>query len=153
MTTATATTQIDEGLHRLGRLLASRRVFSQLAAAAGVELSQQAVQVLRVLDRHQARSVAEVARAARMDVGAVSRQLATLQERGLASRRPSRAHGSVVLVTATPRGERVVARVSAVQGRHLREALAEWSEDDRAQLGQLLGRLVDDLQHTPYRLV
>jgi DNA-binding MarR family transcriptional regulator len=146
----TATTELDEAIRRLGRLLASRRVFSQLAAAAGIELSQQAIQVLRVLDRDEPRSVAEVARAARMDVGAVSRQLATLEERGLASRRPSRVHGSVVLVTATARGERVVAQVSAVQARHLREALAGWSIDERATLARLLGRLVDDLQQTPY---
>jgi DNA-binding MarR family transcriptional regulator len=151
--TTTTTTEIDEGLRRLGRLLASRRVFSQLADAAGIELAQQAIQVLRVLDRDQALSVAEVARAAHMDVGAVSRQLATLEARGFASRRPSRAHGSVVLVTATARGARVVAQVRTVQSRHLREALAGWSDDDRGDLGRLLGRLVDDLQRTPYHPV
>jgi len=146
----TATTEIDESLYRLSRLLGSRRVFSRLADAAGVDLSQQAIQVLRVLDRNDALSVAEVARAAHMDNGAVSRQLATLEERGLASRRPSAAHGSVVLVTATTRGERVVAQVNAVQDRHLGEALTGWSNDDRAELGRLLARLVSDLQETPY---
>jgi DNA-binding MarR family transcriptional regulator len=146
----TATTEIDKGLHRLSRLLGSRRVFSRLADAAGVDLSQQAIQVLRVLDRNDALSVAEVARAANMDTGAVSRQLVTLEERGFASRRPSAAHGSVVLVTATARGERVLAHVNAVQDRHLREALSGWSDDDRAELGRLLARLVLDLQGTPY---
>jgi DNA-binding MarR family transcriptional regulator len=142
---------LDEALDRLRRLLASRRVFSRLAAAAGIEISQQAIQVLRALDRQDARSVAEVARAARMDVGAVSRQLATLEEIGLASRRQSKAHGSVVLVTTTDRGARVVSKVNAVQNRHLQEALAGWSEDDRNSLGRLLARFVDDLQQTPYR--
>jgi DNA-binding MarR family transcriptional regulator len=147
----TTTTELVEALHRLGRLLGSRRVFSRLAVTAGVDVSQQALQVLRVLDREDARPVAEVAREARMDVGAVSRQLAVLEELGLASRRPSKAHRSVVLVTTTARGEQVVARANAVQRRHLREALAEWSDEDRGALGRLLGRLVDDLQGTPYR--
>jgi DNA-binding MarR family transcriptional regulator len=149
--TDTAVTGLDEALHRLGRLLGSRRVFSRLAAAAGIDVSQQAIQVLRVLDREQPRSVAEVARDARMDVGAVSRQLPVLEELGLAARRQSKAHGSVVLVTATPRGARVAAQVNAVQARHLREALAGWSEEDHSHLGRLLLRLVDDLQRTPYR--
>ena len=149
--TDVTTTGLDEALHRLRRLLSSRRVFSRLAAAAGIEISQQAVQVLRVLDREDPRSVAEVAREARMDVGAVSRQLASLENLGLASRRPSKAHGSVVLVTATARGTQVVAQVNAVQNRHLQEALEEWSEEDRTQLAHLLLRLVDDLQQTPYR--
>ena len=149
--TDAATTGLDEALHLLRRLLSSRRVFSRLAAAAEIEISQQAVQVLRVLDREDPRSVAEVAREARMDVGAVSRQLTSLENLGLVSRRPSKAHGSVVLVTATARGMQLVEQVNAVQNRHLQEALEEWSDEDRTQLAHLLLRLVDDLQQTPYR--
>jgi DNA-binding MarR family transcriptional regulator len=151
VTGATSNDALDEALHRLGRLLASRRVFSRLASAAGIDVSQQAIQVLRVLHRDEARSVAEVARDARMDVGAVSRQLTALEKLGLATRCPSKAHGSVVLVTRTTRGTQVVSKANAVQNRHLQEALAGWSDDDRNRLGLLLLRLVDDLQQTPYR--
>ncbi|HEV8296827.1 MAG TPA: hypothetical protein VGQ20_06020, partial [Acidimicrobiales bacterium] len=67
--------ELSLGLHRLQRLLASRRVFSRLAEASGVELSQQAIQVLRALSEDGPRPVADVARVAHMDLGAVSRQL------------------------------------------------------------------------------
>jgi DNA-binding MarR family transcriptional regulator len=148
---AAVSTELDRGLARLQRLLSSRRIFASLATAAGVDLSQQAVQVLRVLDEREARPVADVARAARMDTGAVSRQLTTLEDRGYAQRSPSPDHGSVVLVTATARGAAVADRFAEVQGRHLAEALVGWSSDERAQLGRLLVRLVDDMQRTPYR--
>jgi DNA-binding MarR family transcriptional regulator len=142
---------LDHALARLQRLQASRRVFSNLTAVAGVDLSRQAIQVLRALDATQARSVADVARRARMDGGAVSRQLNALEDRRLATRAVSPSHGSVVLVTATSAGARLAARVAAVQRRHLVEALADWQPDERAALGRLLVRLVDDLERTPYR--
>ena len=138
------------GLHRLQRLLSSRRVFSNLADAAGVDLSQQAAEVLSALGADRAQPVAEVARRAHMDVAAVSRQLRALEARQLARRRPSPDHRSVVLVEATARGKRVAAVLDLVRRRHLDDALAAWRPDDRTRFGALLLRFVDDLQRTPF---
>jgi DNA-binding MarR family transcriptional regulator len=138
-------------LHRLQRLLSSRRVHQRLADAAGVDLPQQAVQVLRALDVAEPMAVADIARTARMDVAAVSRQLRALEERRLVSRRVSPTNASVVLVTATARGVKLAGRLGSVQDRHLRDALADWTSEERGELGELLLRLVDDLQRTPYR--
>lgn len=159
MTTAkaddlSAPTGLDElrrGLNRLQRVLASRRIQSRLAEVAGVALGQQAVQVLRVIGDGKERPAADVAREARMDVGAVSRQLRALEEQGLLTRRASPDHGSVVLVEATDEGRDVAERLDAVQRRHFAEALASWSDEECAALGRALLRLVDDLQRTPYR--
>jgi DNA-binding MarR family transcriptional regulator len=138
------------GLHRLQRLLSSRRAFSNLADAAGVDLSQQSAEVLGALGDNGAQPVAEVARRARMDVAAVSRQLRTLEERQLARRRPSPNHRSVVLVEATARGKRVAQQIDVVRRRHLDEVLTGWAAGDRTSLGALLLRFVDDLQRTPF---
>lgn len=138
-------------LQRLQRLLSSRRVQSSWATAAGVPLPQQAIQVLRTLGDEPPRPVADVARAARMDVGAVSRQLRKLAEAGLARREASPHNGSVVLVEATPAGVDLARRYEDVGDRQLADALAGWSDHDRERLGQLLLRFVDDLQRTPYR--
>jgi DNA-binding MarR family transcriptional regulator len=143
--------EISLGIRRLQRLLASRRVYSNLAAVAGVALSQQALQVLSALASDRPQSVADVARAAHMDVAAVSRQLGTLEDEKLVRRSTSATNASVVFVEATPRGRRMVSQLEAVRTRHLREALAGWSATERATLGQLLLRLVDDLPQTPYR--
>jgi DNA-binding MarR family transcriptional regulator len=150
-----STTSTDEelslGLHRLQRLLSSRRVFSRLAEASGVELSQQAIQVLRALSEDGPRPVADVARVAHMDLGAVSRQLKALEDAGLLHRQTSPTHGSIVLVEATAKGKRAARQIEAVRARHLADALSTWTTAERAELGRLLLRFVDDLQRTPYR--
>ena len=139
------------GLYRLQRLLAGRRPFSALMAAAGLELSQQEIQVLQVLRDGEARSMAELARSARLDAAAVSRQVQMLEERGLVGRRPSPDHGRIVLVEPSAEGLDAARRVDDLRDRHLLDALDQWSGEDRETLGRLLLRLVDDLQATPYR--
>jgi DNA-binding MarR family transcriptional regulator len=138
------------GITRLGRLLSSRGVHVGMAGAAGVELSEQAMNVLRALvDRHPI-PVGDLARSARMDTGAVSRQIKVLESEGLVVRAASPQHRSIVLVEATERGKDVARRFERVRHAQLSRALASWTDAEREQLGILLVRLVDDLQSTPY---
>jgi DNA-binding MarR family transcriptional regulator len=141
-------TQVARAIQAFQRLRASRQVHGALMAAAGVDLSQQAVQVLTALADGQ--SVAQLAAAARMDMGAVSRQLAVLEDGGYLVRAASPDNGTVVIVSATRRGREAVERITTVRDGHLTRALASWSPDERTQLAELLQRLVDDLQATPY---
>jgi DNA-binding MarR family transcriptional regulator len=134
------------GLTRLGRLLSSRRVHAGMARAAGVALPEQAMNVLRALGDRDPLPVGDLARAARMDAGAVSRQIRVLEER-----RDSPQHGSIVLVVATTEGRETARRFERVRNAQLSRALADWTDDEREELGRLLLRLVDDLQVTPYQ--
>lgn len=138
------------GLHRLQRLLASRRVSSALAVAAGVDLPQQVIQVLQVLHDGEPRSIADLARMARMDAAAVSRQVRMLEEQGLVARRSSPTHGRIVLIEPTAEGLVAAQRLYEHRNRHLVDALADWDPAERETLGRLLLRLVDDLQGTPH---
>jgi DNA-binding MarR family transcriptional regulator len=142
--------EIGLGLHRLQRLLSSRRVASRLAEIAGVDLSQQAIEVLRALGDGGARPIADVARRAHMDLGAVSRQLSALEEQRFVRRRASSGNGGAT-VEATAAGRRAAARVEAVRARHLHDVLADWTVEEREQFGHLLVRFVDTLARTPYR--
>nr|WP_249419850.1 MarR family transcriptional regulator [Rhabdothermincola salaria] len=121
-----------------------------MAAAAGVRLSEQGLQVLRTLADGPPQPVGDLARAARMDTGAVSRQLRGLEEQGLVARQSSPTHGSIVLVKATDEGRRLQRRYEKVRTGQLGRALDDWTPAERADLGRLLLRLVDDLQSTPY---
>jgi DNA-binding MarR family transcriptional regulator len=141
-------TAVARAIQSFQRLRASRQGHAALMAAAGVELSQQAAQVL--LAARDGQSVAEVARSARMDMGAVSRQLKVLEDDGLVVRSASPDNGTVVLVTLTADGRSIADRVTAVRDHHLTVALAGWTPDDLDRLGHLLQRMVDDLQATPY---
>lgn len=124
---------------------------STLAEAADATVSQQGMQLLRALRDGEARPVAAAARAARMDVGAASRQLRNLDQVGLTERSTSPDNASVVLVRLTSRGLALARRVQQVNDQHLHDALVAWTDAERAQLGALLIRLVEDLQRTPYR--
>lgn len=139
---------ITDAMRDLQRLRGSRKVHAALAEATDVDLSQQAVQVLVAIDGTL--PVAQIAHAARMDVGAVSRQLRVLEADGYVTKAPSADNASVVLVTATPRGTRAAQRIRAVRNDHVTRAIARWSAADRRALATLLRRLVDDLQATPY---
>lgn len=121
-----------------------------MAGAARVALPQQAMNVLRALGDSEPIPVGDLARAARMDTGAVSRQVRVLEEEGLVERQASPQHGSIVLVVATPSGRKLAARFEKVRNAQLTRALADWTDEERIALGELLVRLVDDLQATPY---
>jgi DNA-binding MarR family transcriptional regulator len=141
---------ISAGVHRLQRLFSSRRVASALAETAGVDLAQQAITVLRALGDGEARPVAAVARLAHMDLGAVSRQLAVLEERRMVRRRAGT--NGTALVAATAAGRRAAARVESVMYRHLDDVLSDWTPHEREEFGRLLTRFVDGLARTPYRI-
>lgn len=143
-----STRQLATALNGLGRLFASRQVYSRIAEAAGVSTSQQGIQVLYVLADGGERPVAGLADEARMDIAAVSRALRGLEADGLVRRRTDRADARVVLVSATASGARVAGRILDLQHRHLDKTLSHWSNDDRARLADLLARLVADLRAT-----
>ena len=142
--------EVRLGLSRVGRLLSSRRIHANNAAAAGVELPQQAIDVLRALGDRDPLPVGDLARVARMDTGAVSRQVKFLAESGLVERRASPQHGSIVLVAGTSEGRELARRFERVRSEQLVRALADWTPEERRELGRLLLRLVDDFQAIPY---
>lgn len=132
-------------------MLGSRKIQARLSDSVGLDITQQAVQVLRVVGDGMPRSVADIAAESHMDVAAVSRQLRSLEDQQLLTRRASPDHGSVVIVEATAAGRELAERLEDVQRRHFSEALHGWTDEQCGELGLLMQRLVDDLQRTPYR--
>lgn len=138
-------------LQRLGRLMASRQVAGELATAAGTDLSQQGMRLVRTLRRCGRAPIAQLAARSEMDLAAVSRQLRALEQQGLVLRSPAPDDQRVHMVELSPAGRDVADRLRRVGVEHLSESLAAWSADDRRQVAQLLGRLVDDLRDTDVR--
>lgn len=143
--------EVMVALQRMGRLLASRQVAARITTVAGVEVTQQGVTLLRVLLRDGTQSIATLATAAAMDLGAVSRQVRLLEQGGAVRRSRSRDDARVALLELTVRGRRIAERIRVVTVRHLEEALHGWSDDDEQTLARLMVRLVDDLVATPVR--
>lgn len=141
--------ELTAALQRVGRLLASRQATSRVTAAANVEVSQQGAALLRTLLRGGRMSMASLASAASMDLGAVSRQVRMLEDGGSVRRSADPDDGRVALLDLTPKGKRMAEEVRRVGVRHLEVALAGWTDDEGRQLAALLSRFVDDLVATP----
>jgi DNA-binding MarR family transcriptional regulator len=142
---------IERALETLFRLNASRKVHSRLAAAAGVVISQPGYVLLRRIHEDGPLSLGDLAKRSDMDPAATGRQVRQLEADGLVQRGPSSADGRVTFVRVTPRGRDVRRRINEVTYRHMEDVLQAWSRQDRAALGTLLGRLVDDLRTVQYR--
>jgi DNA-binding MarR family transcriptional regulator len=76
----------------------------------------------------------------------VSRQVAELEARGLACRRPDPADGRAGLVRLTPSGLRLLDDIGRVRRRWLREALARCPAQDVPAVTALVAALADELE-------
>jgi DNA-binding MarR family transcriptional regulator len=142
---------VQRALETLFRLNASRKVHARQAAAAGVVVSQPGVLLLRRIDDHGPSALGELAKVAHMDPAAAGRQVRQLEADGLVRRSASRDDGRVTVVDLTARGRAVSRRITRVRDQHMADVLTQWSSRDRAELGRLLTRFVDDLRAERYR--
>ena len=143
--------EISRAVGELLRLNASRKVHAHRGDAAHVQISPPAWALLSRIVEDGPRSLGALAEATHMDPAATGRQIRTLEDDGLVARSTSAADGRVTLVSATEAGREASRRIRAVGQQHLRDALADWSAEDRADLARLLGRFVADLRPTRYR--
>lgn len=140
---------LQAAIIRMQRLFTHRRVFGLAASVAGIDISQQAMQVLTVVAQEGPLTLGDVAHRARMDAGAVSRQIRPLIDADFIERRPG--PGTSVIVQATAVGAATVDDFQAVRDGQLSRALADWTDEDRERFAELLTRFVDDVSATPYQ--
>jgi DNA-binding MarR family transcriptional regulator len=141
---------LQRSLGSLLRLHASRRVFAERAAAAGVVISQPGFALLSQADDGGAVTLGDLGRGTHMDPSAVGRQVRQLEEAGLLVRSTDPDDRRVTRVRATPRGRAVRRRLADAGRAHVAEALSEWSTHDRHELARLLAQLVHDLRAHRY---
>jgi DNA-binding MarR family transcriptional regulator len=133
-------------LTRLSAALSRGRLVERAVAAAGIGPERPALSVLVTL--HTADRPLRIGEiAARMEVVGphVTRLVAGLEQRGLVHRVTDPLDLRARLIEQTPDGRAAVERYLGVVLGVFGDALAGWSDDDRRQLGRLLGRLVEDL--------
>lgn len=141
--------EVRAALARLQGMLSSRKAYQRLNDAAGIDLTQQAALVLEAVVEADGASPARIAKLARMDPGAVSRQLRVLETAGLVERVDAVEPKSLVQIRPTAAARPMVRKMQQARARHLAAALSSWDHDERGALGRLLTRLVDDLSNTP----
>ncbi len=135
-----------EGLFRLG---ANRRFDSQQAEAIGATVTRAGYAVLRSLSDHGTLTLRDVAEAAAMDAATASRQVGSLVDEGLVSRRTAADDARSIDLELTARGRDVYERIVRYRLAHLANVLEGWPDRDRATLARLVDSLVERLGATP----
>jgi DNA-binding MarR family transcriptional regulator len=112
-------------------------------------VDRSAIIILARLAEHGALRLSDLAGDLCLDVSTMSRHARTLEDRGYVAREGDPTDGRAIRLTIADPGRAVLATASANRQAWLEASLADWSEDERAQLTATLLRLADAL--TPPR--
>jgi DNA-binding MarR family transcriptional regulator len=136
--------RISQEVGRLVRVITHhiRRHHADLAAA----------HVLGHLAETGPQRVGAIAQAVGTDPSTVSRQVAALVAAGLVERRADPDDGRAHLLAVTEAGLRCCAEGRRKRVEMLVSVLADWPEDSRERLAELLGRFADDVQELDRRI-
>lgn len=108
-----------------------------------VDPSQSAI--LYTLSCRGAMRLGDLAESMRLDASTVSRHVQQLGDHDLVQRVPDPADGRASIVDVTDEGRSALASTFEQRRAFLTEALADWSDDDRARLRDDIVRLTSDL--------
>jgi len=126
--------------------LNSPRQDDVLLREAGVLLDRALFPLLVRLSAAPSISVATLAEQVGRDPSTVSRQLAKLEQLGLAKKPASRDDLRVRKAAITKAGLHTVAAISAARRKLLRELLNDWSPEEREVFPRLVQRLADSMK-------
>lgn len=107
----------------------------------GDEIEFSSLAMLRAVEQHGPLRLSALATALHLDASTVSRQVRTLEERGLLERTTDPGDGRANLVAITPDGLRCLEDGATRRRDLIAERLADWDAVDRAALHRLLERL------------
>ena len=130
-------------VRHLGRLVgwARLRSFDLIQARAGVDVDRSGIIILATLHRLGPLRLSDLAADIGLDRSTISRQVAAVVRIGYVQKMEDQADARASLLTLTPRGQAARKKLAEAWGEIVVELLTDWSPDDQAALGQLLGRL------------
>lgn len=128
-----------------------RQVLSVRLSDEGAPVERTAYALLACLRDDGPQRLSTLADVVRLDRSTVSRQLASLEHRGLVERRADPDDRRSHLLALTEDGQQVLQSTRARRQQWLRDALAHWSGAEREHLAALLERLAADLFPDPVR--
>ncbi|WP_405807250.1 MarR family winged helix-turn-helix transcriptional regulator [Streptomyces sp. NBC_01187] len=133
-------------LTQLSGVLNRSRLTEHAMKAAGLPLERPAMSVLVTLHlAGQPLRIGEIATRMQVVGPHVTRQVNELTRRGLVRRVTDPLDQRARLIEATSEGSSATDRYLRVVLGWFAEALADWPDQDRQDLGRLLGRFADDL--------
>jgi DNA-binding MarR family transcriptional regulator len=130
-----------------------QRALERLARRSDIhrDLDRASYLLARTVDATGPVSVKALASRLGLDATTVTRQVSTMERRGLVGRHSDPKDGRVSVIELSPRGRRTMRAVQRARRDRARDLFAKWSPRDQREFGQLLGRFNDaicDLEHT-----
>jgi DNA-binding MarR family transcriptional regulator len=144
-----ALADLDTALIGLRRLWAAP---PRLADPTLGQVEMSTIWVVDALDRLADRpevSVADLATAIDVAHSTASRLVDRAEAAGAVTRHPSATDSRRTAVTLTPTGHTLAAVARQARTTYLTQVTADWSDEQRSTLAELLNRLADAVHHTP----
>ena len=132
---------VDAALTRIGRVANSRRAARHRSELSGVDLLPTAVATLATVFRIGPARLTEVSAQLELEPSRVSKEINRLVEGGLVAQVRDTSDRRAVLLTVTEEGADAWRRYRKAVDKQLARTLREWSDEDLAQLADLLSRL------------
>lgn len=133
-------------LAQLSNAVNRGRLTERAAEAAGLALDRPAVGVLMTLHvADRPLRIGEIAERMQVVGPHITRQVQSLERRGLVRRVSDPHDRRASLIEPTDEGTQAANRYASSLVGWFSEAIEGWTDEERADLGRLLGRLVDDV--------
>jgi DNA-binding MarR family transcriptional regulator len=136
---------IEQGVVRIFRQARNPRFSDAIRGRAGIKLDRATYGVLARLGEMAPARLSEVALELAVDVSTVSRQVQSLEQKGLIDRRPDPADGRAVQLDLTRKGRAVLGKLKGAWQETVADVLIDWEADDVRRFALLLHRFASDL--------
>jgi DNA-binding MarR family transcriptional regulator len=136
--------QLREALLDLTGVLNRPQPDEALIAAAGVDLDRALFPLLARVERRGPLGIGDLAELCGRDYTTVSRQIAKLEGLGLVGRQVNEHDARIKEVVITRKGRAMTSALDGAREKILTSLLAEWDQQELAQLARLLRKFADD---------
>jgi DNA-binding MarR family transcriptional regulator len=138
----------DAVVRPLGSVInwARLRSFDMIHRRAGVEVDRSGIIILATLDRLGPMRMSDLAAEIGLDRSTISRQVAAVVRSGYVQKLEDSSDARASQLQLTPRGHATRRKLAEAWHDIVTELLAEWSNEEQAQLGRLLGKLAQQMR-------
>lgn len=124
------------------------RSFDLIHRRAGVDVDRSGIIILATLDRLGSMRMSDLAAEIGLDRSTISRQVAAVVRSGYVQKVGDAADARASQLQLTARGNAARRKLAEAWRHIVTELLADWSADEQAQLGRLLGKLAQQMRAT-----
>jgi DNA-binding MarR family transcriptional regulator len=140
----------DAVVQHLGSVInwARLRSFDMIQRRAGVDVDRSGIIILTTLERLGPMRMSDLAAEIGLDRSTISRQVAAVVRNGYVQKLDDSSDARASQLQLTARGNAARRKLAEAWNTIVRELIDDWSADEQAQIGRLLGKLAVQMRAT-----